>query len=381
MAKKILYFSTASPFGIGGGCFAVRAYLKSISEIFDGKVDVLFAKEWEDCEDNSIKLGAVFRTGSRSIARMLFSPFTGEINRFPKPAMKIIKERADEYCCIVSNGTSIGGHIARFARKSRIKMVTIHHNYQPEYFKDNSKGMRKWIELPWVKKLERDAYLNSDLNLFLTEQDRIKFESVYGKCSGKCSVLGVYEFSEYQEPVIQEKPSDKLTFVITGSLCTMQGVDGIRYFFEELYKYLPENCQVIIAGQSPTDEVKSLCDEHKNVTLIPSPKDMTEVISCGDIYICPTRVGGGIKLRVMDGLKLGLPVITHACSARGYDAFYGTDYFKSFDIQEEFKQSLDDLISKIGTINKRDVIECYKDGFSYEAGLARMRKEFSKISL
>ena len=76
---------------------------------------------------------------------------------------------------------------------------------------------------------------------------------------------------------------------------------------------------------------------HSNVELIPNPEDMNKVIGSGDIYICPTRVGGGLKLRIMDGLKLGLPVITHDCSSRGYDAFYGTPYLKSFSNKEGFK--------------------------------------------
>ena len=87
-----------------------------------------------------------------------------------------------------------------------------------------------------------------------------------------------------------------------------------------------------------------MCELHGNVTLVPDPFNMCDVIESGDIYVCPTRVGGGIKLRIMDGLKMGLPVITHVCSARGYDMFYDTQYLKTFTNQAEFNKAVKERV-------------------------------------
>ena len=280
---------------------------------------------------------------------------------------------------VVCNGSSISGKLWKLTKHLGIKLVTIHHNFEPEYFADNTKGIHRMIFLPHVRKLEKEAYLNSDYNLFLTNQDKEKFIKEYGHNQKYNDVIGVFEFSDYANPYFVSDFGEKLTFVITGSLCTMQGVDGIKYFFDELYQYLPQDCNVIISGRNPQDEVKSMCEAHDNVKLIPNPTNMSEVISSGDIYLCPTRVGGGIKLRVMDGLRLGLPVITHTCSARGYDVFFDTPYLKSFTSQYEFRNAIKEVSCQVRSYSKTEVIQKYNKCFSYQEGLARMRSIFKNI--
>ena len=93
---------------------------------------------------------------------------------------------------------------------------------------------------------------------------------------------------------------------------------------------LPNGSEVIISGRNPDQRIIDTCSKISNVRLIPNPKDMSDIIRMADIYICPTRLGGGLKLRIMDGLRLGLPIITHSCSARGYDVFKNTGFFYSF---------------------------------------------------
>ena len=379
--NNILFLSAANPMGIGGGSFASHAYLRAISDIYEGRVDVVMADVWQQDWDRKIKIQKRYDAPSLTKKQYAFSVITGEIQRFSGEAEKILKNAPEKYFLVVCNGSSISGRLWKLTKRLGIRLMTIHHNFEPEYFADNTKGFHRTLFLPHVRRLEKEAYMNSDYNLFLTNQDKDKFIKEYGQNQKVNDVVGVFEFSDDTKPAEVSGFGDKLTFVITGSLCTMQGVDGIKYFFEELYQYLPQDCNVIISGRNPQDEVKKLCESHNNVTLIPNPANMSEVISFGDIYICPTRVGGGIKLRVMDGLRLGVPVITHTCSARGYDMFYDTPYLKAFTRQDEFKKAIEEMVGQIRSFSKTDVLERYNKCFSYKEGLARMRNIFESISL
>lgn len=373
MTGKVLFLCAANPMGIGGGCFASHAYLRAVSDIFDGNVDVVMADVWKEKWDENIKVQKRYDAPPLTSIQYALSLFTCEIQRFSGEAESILKEHPEEYSFVVCNGSSISGKLWKLTKKIGVKLITIHHNYEPEYFADNSKGLHRMLYLPIVRKLERKAYLNSDVNLFLTHQDLEKFHSEYGKNNKRNAVIGVFEFDDYKRPTIQNNELQRLTFVITGSLCSMQGVDGIVYFFNDLYQYLPSNCNIIIAGRNPDNAVVSLCNSHQNVTLIPNPQDISEVIGSGDIYICPTRVGGGLKLRVMDGLKLGLPVITNICSARGYDMFLETPYLKSFKDGREFKQAIDEMLDHIEDYSKENIIEKYRKNFSYLEGAKRLK--------
>ena len=99
---------------------------------------------------------------------------------------------------------------------------------------------------------------------------------------------------------------------------------------------------------------------------------MNEVVSQADIYLCATRTGGGLKLRIMDGLKNGLPVITHVCSARGFDIFENEVFFKSYSTPLEFYTSVLELMKLKN--NKKDIQNIYKKHFSYEAGVDRLKR-------
>ena len=91
----------------------------------------------------------------------------------------------------------------------------------------------------------------------------------------------------------------------------------------------------------------------------------------GRYYICPTCKGGGVKLRVMDGLRAGLPVLTHEISARGYEPFLGITLFPYHD-QASFRDSLVRMLALHPDV--KETLQVYSDHFSFEAGTARLRE-------
>jgi len=102
---------------------------------------------------------------------------------------------------------------------------------------------------------------------------------------------------------------------------------------------------------------------------------MHAAISKANIYICPTSVGGGLKLRIMDGLKAGLPVLTHIVSERGYDEFKKAGVLFSYFNKGNFEENLINLMDlyNAGNIIKDKIINIYNSVFSYDAGVRRLK--------
>lgn len=358
---------------------ASHAYLRAFADIATGQLDLICAesvKSRHAALDSNIRLREVLYAPDRSRMAKYASVLTGYLNRYIPFVHKYLHDNHSKYTTIVFDHSSIAGPLVKLAKSYGLKTITIHHNYEKEYYHDNHGKVDRILFLRHVVNCEKNAFLLSDLNLFLTEQDKLKFHEVYGNPTGQSSVIGVFEFGDSKVAEIKESANNNgvLQLVITGSLCTTQGVDGIKYFFQDLYPHIPENVQIVIAGRNPTDEVIALCEFYKNVTLVPNPDNMVDIISNGDIYICPTRVGGGLKLRVMDGLKLGIPVITHQCSSRGYDMFHDSLYFKIFSNPLEFKNGLNEMIDLYSknAISKKVVQEEYLFSFTYHCGLERL---------
>lgn len=369
----ILIINHSNPFAHGGGSYACHAYTKAFAEWAQGNADLLIDTENQYPLDNSIRVKNLYEVSQRPLLERLLSIISGDIQRYTRFVQKHLRKYPNRYSHVIINGSFEAGALVDLFHSYNIKVVSIHHNYDPDFVRDNYKHLTSFF-VRHAYNLQKRAYLRSDYNLFLTQDDIDKCKSVYGENACVNKLLGVFEFDKIPSFSYHEK-NDRIKFVITGSLCTVQGIDGVMYFFKKLYKYLPSDCEIIVAGRSPSYEIVTTCKQHKNVTLIANPVNMKDVISNGDIYICPTRLGGGLKLRIMDGLKLGLPVVTHACSARGYEAFCGTNFFYSFNDPIEFSNSVNAVVKNMrqNLISSRMVYDAYANMFSYDSGLERVK--------
>ena len=375
---KVLYICRHNPFGTsGGGDIASHAFFRAFSDVVNGEIDLICSDKRINETDENIKVSRIYYAPERHLMSKLISPLTGYRNRFITFARNIIANNKKLYDIIVFDHNDIAGPLIGYVKGLGIKVITIHHNYEKEYFSDNSSLINRMLFLHHVIRWERLSYKNSDVNLFLTSQDKEKFQTVYGKSIGQGFVLGAFEYQDYIPTKITNRKETQsyVTFAITGTLASYQTQDAIRYFFSDLYSYLPKDSKIIIAGRDPSIEIINLCKEFDNVHLFANPINMKDIINDADVYVCATRLGGGLKLRVMDGLKNGLPVITHKCSARGFDAFQKTNVFKVFSTPMEFKSAVIEIIEAINgqSMNKIYIQQIYKENFSYEAGLERLK--------
>ncbi|MBQ8676669.1 MAG: glycosyltransferase [Bacteroidaceae bacterium] len=375
---KALFISINDPFGVGGGDFATHAYLLAFSKLCNGDVDV-FVREGVK-PDGSIDANYFFVPERNWLARIR-SLINGQLHRNVGAVRKRLNEGVRyDYC--VFNNSRVATGLIRQMKELGINVITIHHNVEKEIVLGNtSNPIRRILFSHFVVKSEKEAYQLSDYNFFLTKQDQSTFHRLYGRGDSVEAIIGTFEYKAV--PALQKTDIYKghLTFAITGSLNQKQGIDGVMYFFDELYRYLPDDSNVIISGRNPSPAIVSACNRFSNIRLVPNPKDMNEIISMADVYICPTRLGGGLKLRVMDGLRIGIPVITHACSARGYDALVDSGYVSVFNNSDEFSEKLRITIEHVhdGSFSRANIRQRYEDFFSFEAGYERIRSVLQTI--
>ena len=136
-----------------------------------------------------------------------------------------------------------------------------------------------------------------------------------------------------------------------------------------MLKSIFPDSELTIAGRNPSPELGELC-EKAGIRLIPSPVSMDPVMEEADCYICPTSLGGGLKLRVMDGLRWGLPVLAHKKSARGYEQFIEHGCMLQYEDLDSFRKALEKL-SRL-KLAKKDICALYDEIFSFRAGVERL---------
>jgi len=134
-------------------------------------------------------------------------------------------------------------------------------------------------------------------------------------------------------------------------------------------------CRLLIAGKNPSHELAERLAE-MGAELVDTPRDMGEVLARGRYYVCPICKGGGVKLRVMDGLRFGLPCLVHEVSARGYEPFRGRNLF-AYDSPATFRKAVECMLA--APANRGLVQEIYASTFSFQAGVSRMKRFLSAL--
>lgn len=376
MRTLFIEFSYLS--GNSGGVYASRTHINLFSRISE-KFTLLYPwKQGMDpekiCFEKIDTLVPI--TDNRSKIRKFWDLCYGKVHRYRLEESFFDKNRFD---IVVFDNSIVSSRLIKKFKKCGIKIITIHHNYQIEYLKGDTNKILLLPLLFWTYIYEKAAVKYSDLNITLTQQDVELLRNHYYK-NATFDVLGVFE---YQNNTLPEVESNDLNnhFLITGYLQSKQTEDSLVRWIKDYLPILKEtipNARLTVAGYNPSKKLSDIIIK-SGISLIASPVDMNPILNSADYYICPTDCGGGLKLRIMDGLKAGLPVLTHKVSARGYEKMIQEGLIISYDNPESFKEGIMKFSSK--KYRKKDVQDIYIANYNFDSGISKLKEilSFHKI--
>ncbi|WP_421914829.1 glycosyltransferase family 4 protein [Mesorhizobium sp.] len=88
-------------------------------------------------------------------------------------------------------------------------------------------------------------------------------------------------------------------------------------------KALPD-ARLTIAGRSPVPKVQALA-EQPGVTLVENPADMAPLLMSAHLTIVPLSSGGGTRIKLLEAMAWGVPVIATPLAAEGLDLIDGEE--------------------------------------------------------
>lgn len=366
--KKLLFITHHYLDGTGGGCYASRAFINAFAELYD--LTLLYPiREGKEALAINGNVHSIPVAYDKSRWGKLADLLLGRVHRYYHFIKRVDLKAFD---VVVFDTSMVSFRLIALAKSYGCQTICIHHNYQYEYFKDNSRFPLSLPILFWCKRYEGNAVRQCDLNLTLSPQDKMLLMKEYGG-NKPFGVLGCFEYESKEEPVLTKQHRTTKRFVITGGLSSIQTevslMDWLQQYWPLLLREYPD-AQLTIAGKSPSSQLIKKCTE-LGIRIIPSPKDINQIIQEADYYICPTHLGGGLKLRIMDGLSAGLPVLTHEISARGYDAFRDKCLFAYSDA-DSFVKALKATCDC--SYAPQEIVKMYRASFSFEAGVDRLRE-------
>lgn len=357
--------------GNQGAIYAARTHVNLFAELSEEMTLIYPSKK--DKEPEGIYKGEKMKMIPVVDKRSKLSKFIGlcfgKMHRF---SINDEYLNPNKYDVVVFDTSDVSARLIKKFKKAGIRIITIHHNYQIELLKGDCNKLLLGQSLFWTNIYERQAVKYSDLNLTLTTQDSELLRKNYCK-EANFATIGVFDYLRREYPQILKEQRHH-HYLITGGLAAKQNEDSLLPWLEEFLPLLKETdpkAQLTIAGRSPSSKlIKKARD--KGTEIIPSPKDMAPILLNGDYYICPTDRGGGLKLRIMDGLKYGMPVLTHKVSARGYESMIKAGVVFVYNDPESFVRSVSNMINV-----KRSSIfiqSLYIENYSFDTGVKRLKK-------
>jgi glycosyltransferase involved in cell wall biosynthesis len=135
-----------------------------------------------------------------------------------------------------------------------------------------------------------------------------------------------------------------------------------------------------VVGASPPPEVTSLAAADSRVTATGFVDDVRPHMNEAQVYLCPMRDGGGTRLKILDALSMGVPIVATTMAYEGIDVVPEQDVLVADDpaaFVRQVKRLVDDpaLREKLSA-NGRAFVE---RNFSWPVIGRKMQQSFSEI--
>lgn len=127
-----------------------------------------------------------------------------------------------------------------------------------------------------------------------------------------------YSFAEFPRRAAVAPASGGLLFV--AGFAHPPNVDAARWLVQDVLPLIRQQLpgvHLTLAGSNPTDEVLALATEGVIVTGSLSAEALAGHYAAARVAVVPLRFGAGVKLKVVEALQQGLPLVTTPIGAQG----------------------------------------------------------------
>lgn len=250
----------------------------------------------------------------------------------PRVWLRVLRELRHRRCRLMVVEHCYHGVTALLAKRLLGTRIILHeHNIEYERFR--RLGHPGW---PFLQRLERLACRSADLLLFKTSADRDHACRVFGIDATRCMVVpfGVRRDASRTEAehrssralLLKELglPNDTRLLLFTGTLDYAPNADALVRLVHEVLPRLrgitDEPFRLLVCGrieETAFQYLKTLTDP--DYRFLGYVDDIGRYLGGCDLLLNPVDSGGGIKVKNMEAISWGLPVVTMQHSAEGIE--------------------------------------------------------------
>jgi len=193
-----------------------------------------------------------------------------------------------------------------------------------------------------LRRMELSTCASFDLNVVVSEQDATLLRAIQPRANIAVVENGV-DTGHFVPSPEQEQPN---TLAFTGLLDWYANVSGIRFFVREVWPHVKSrfpDARLYLAGRNPSKEVLAIAKTDPNIVVIPNPDDMRPILARAAVVICPLLEGGGTRLKILDAMAMGKPVVSTTIGCEGLRVTHGNNILVA-DAPHDFAAAVIELL-------------------------------------
>ncbi|MHB1131301.1 MAG: glycosyltransferase [Chloroflexota bacterium] len=136
--------------------------------------------------------------------------------------------------------------------------------------------------------------------------------------------------------------------VFTGTMDFRPNADAVTWFAEAIWprvrKRVPR-AHFVIVGANPSAAVRGLASG-PGISVTGGVPDVRPYLRASAAYALPMRIGGGIRLKALEAMAAGLPVVSTSLGCSGTTAEPGRHYWRADDAQSFAAQLVEVLLGE-----------------------------------
>jgi len=250
---------------------------------------------------------------------------------------------SEAFDLVQMEGPYLSFYIPLIRKLSRARIVLRAHNIEHEIWQRKSRNEKRLIEKLYfmqlagrIKRLEKKVIRQIDLLIPISGRDRKKLEQLgySGRAITIPTGLNMDDY-EYIPPVIE----NSIFFI--GSLDWMPNQEGISWFIDEVIPYLVKTGTPFtfhVAGRNAPEELAEKL-QHPQIVYHGEVEDARTFMQRYEVMAVPLITGSGIRIKIIEGMAMGKPVVTSAIGAEGIEARDRKEIFIASE-PETFAQDL-----------------------------------------
>jgi sugar transferase (PEP-CTERM/EpsH1 system associated) len=283
--------------------------------------------------------------------------------------------------------------IHELVKNRGVDIVQVEHSFLAPYVEaipadSNCKRILSFHNLG-VNQYKRMIYLKNGLmekSLFLLKwMLMLRWEAKYAERFNRCLVVSALEERGLKsanpnlsvsviengvdtilyQPLPESSHDNALLFV--GVMGYPPNIDAVLYFCESIMPLIQSripSLKLFIVGHEPAPEIRKLA-ERENVVVTGYVDDVTTYYRLSQVTIVPLRGGGGTRLKILESMALGRPVVSTTLGCEGLDVTHKENIMIA-DTPSEFAECVVQLLTDKElkdrmVYNARHLVETYYD--------------------